>query len=294
MAVSAEHLMRFPISDAHETISAKAAILYALSTGYGAEPLNPALLPYHNEERLSIVPSFANVIGHPGHWLRQAGVDWTGVVHAEQRLVLHAPLQAGMDIIAKTRCISVVDRGMDKGAFVTFERVITDCKTGTPLATVTQTDACRFDGGCGSAGVAPQSLTKAPSTAPDITCSIRIPDHAALLYRLNGDWNRLHWDSEFATQAGFDKPILHGLCSFGYAGYLIGRAYAKANMPVLSEIAARFTAVVFPGDILTLEIWQQGEQVQFRGKVEARNTIVLDSGSACFLKSQSVSNGTIS
>lgn len=291
MTVSAEHLMQFPIADVDETISAKAAILYALSTGYGEDPLNPALLHYHNEEQLSILPSFASTIGHPGHWLREAGIDWTGVVHAEQRLVLHEPLQAGTEIVSRTRCTSVVDRGTGKGAFVTFERIISNRVTGEPLATITQTDACRFNGGCGSAGIAQLPLPKVPESTPDITCSIHIPDNAALLYRLNGDWNRLHWDPEFAARACFAKPILHGLCTFGYAGYLMARAFAKTDFPVLSEIAARFTAVVFPGDTLTLEIWQQNERIQFRGKVEARNSIVLDSGNACFYKSPSVQSG---
>ncbi|MGO7515440.1 MaoC/PaaZ C-terminal domain-containing protein, partial [Rhizobium ruizarguesonis] len=82
-----------------------------------------------------------------------------------------------------------------------------------------QANACRGDGGCGSAGSATEPLSKVPERAPDLEINVDIPDNAALLYRLNGDLNPLHVDPRAAGKSGFDRPIMHGLCSFGYAGY---------------------------------------------------------------------------
>lgn len=282
MPVSAEHIMSFPIDDAHQALSARDAILYALSIGHGTEPLNSATLPYHDEVRPHIASTLTNVLAHPGHWLKAAGVDWSGVVHAEQRVEIHAPLQVRADYTSATKCISVVDRGARKGAFVTFRREVSKRDTGQLVATVTQTDACRFDGGCGSMGTPIEPLSKTPDIPPDIICSISLPLNAALLYRLNGDWNPLHADPAFAARAGFERPLLHGLCTLGYAEYLIAKALAQREMPLLTGIAARFTAPVFPGDLLTINIWNRGEHIRFQGRIEARGATVLDCGQAYF------------
>lgn len=282
MPASAAQLMSFPIDDVHQAPSARDAILYALSVGYGTEPLNSATLAYHDDVQPRVAATFANVLAHPGHWLKAAGIDWSGVVHAEQRVEMHAPLQVAADYISSTKCTSVVDRGVGKGAFITFKREVSNRCTGQLVATVTQTDACRFDGGCGSMGTPMKPLARTPEIPPDITRSISLPQNAALLYRLNGDWNPLHADPAFAAQAGFERPLLHGLCTLGYAEYLIASAFAQGEMLRLAGFAARFTAPAFPGDLLTIDIWKFGDRLQFRGRVEARGATVLDCGQAHF------------
>ncbi|NKJ38519.1 MaoC family dehydratase [Rhizobium sp. SG570] len=280
MAISARSLMEFPIPEARQTVSARDAILYALSVGYGTEPLDAAHLRRVLERDLLVVPTLANVVAHAGPWMQDAGVNWQRLVHAEQRLTIHRPLPLDRPLLSRSRMLSIVDRGADKGMFATFERSIVTLPEETPIASIVQTNACRGDGGCGSAGVPLDPLTPVPERVADAMFSIRVPRDAALLYRLNGDLNALHVDPAYAAQAGFPRPILHGLCTFGYAGYAIGRALGAEGIADVGFIAARFTSVVFPGDRLEVDIWREDREVYFRARVPERGVTALDYGNA--------------
>ena len=265
---------------ATQTMSARDLILYALSTGYGSDPSDAAHLRHIQEHGLVATPTLANVAAHHGPWMKAAGMDWNRVVHSEQRLTIHRPIPHDVPLVSHARCLSVVDRGAAKGMFATFERTIAELAEGTPLATIVQTNGCRGEGGCGSAGTAPEPLPTLPDRAADTMYSIALPEAAAALYRLNGDLNPIHIDPAAAARAGFPRPILHGLCTFGHAGYAIGRALAATGLRDLRSIAARFSAPVFPGDTLDIHIWQAGRDVRFRARIEARAATVLDNGVA--------------
>ncbi|NTJ11115.1 MaoC/PaaZ C-terminal domain-containing protein [Rhizobium lusitanum] len=280
MAISARSLMEFPIPEARQTVSARDAILYALSVGYGTEPLDTAHLRRVLERDLLVVPTLANVVAHAGPWMQDAGVNWQRLVHAEQRLTIHRPLPLDGPLLSRSRMLSIVDRGVDKGMFATFERSIVTLPEETPIASIVQTNACRGDGGCGSAGVPLDPLMPVPERVADAMFAIRVPRDAALLYRLNGDLNALHVDPAYAAQAGFPRPILHGLCTFGYAGYAIGRTLGAEGIADVGFIAARFTSVVFPGDRLEVDIWHEDREVYFRARVPERGVTALDYGNA--------------
>jgi acyl dehydratase len=280
MALSADALMVFPIPETRQTVSAHDAILYALSVGYGAKPLDEAHLRRTTETDLLPAPTFANVVAHAGPWMKDAGVDWQKLVHSEHRLTIHRPVPLDQPLLSRSRMLSVVDRGPDKGMFATFERVIFSVADELPVATIIQTNACRGDGGCGSAGTPPDALFPVPQRDPDAVFSIEMREDAALLYRLNGDLNPLHCDPAYARGAGFARPILHGLCTFGHAAYAIGRVCSSAGLADVSSIAARFTGIVFPGETLYFEIWRDGQDIGFRAKVAARGVTALDNGTA--------------
>lgn len=280
MTISARSLMEFPISDARQTVSARDAILYALSVGYGTEPLDTAHLRRVAERDLIVTPTLANVVAHAGPWMQEAGVDWQQLVHAEQRLTIHRTLALETPLLSRSRMLSIVDRGAGKGMFATFERTIVTSTEEIPVASIIQTNACRGDGGCGSAGVPLEPLRPVPERAADAVFSITVPPDAALLYRLNGDLNPLHVDPAYAAQAGFPRPILHGLCTFGYAGYAIGRTLGAEGIADVGFIAARFTAVVFPGDRLEFDIWREDRDIYFRARVPEREVTALDHGNA--------------
>ncbi|CAN7597302.1 MaoC/PaaZ C-terminal domain-containing protein [Rhizobium rhizogenes] len=280
MAISLRSIMDFPIPEARQTVTARDAILYALTVGYGTEPLDRAHLRRVQEDDLRPVPTMANVVAHAGPWMKDAGVDWQRLVHSEHRLTIHRPLPLGKPLLSRSRMLSVVDRGPEKGMFATFERTIVTEPDETPIATIVQTNACRGDGGCGSTGTPPEPLPPVPDRTPDTVFAITMPESAALLYRLNGDLNPLHSDPAYAARAGFPRPILHGLCTFGYAGYAIGRTLGTNEIADVGFIAARFTAVVFPGDRLEFDIWQEGQDIRFRARVPAREATVLDHGTA--------------
>ncbi len=285
MMLDAATLMDFPIPQSRQTVNAKDAILYALSTGYGLEALDSAHLAYTQENGLVTAATLANVVAHPGPWMKTAGVDWQRLVHSEQRLTIHRPVPLETSLISTSRVIAVVDRGAENGMFATFERHIAIESDGSPVATIIQTNACRGDGGCGSAGTAPEPLAPLPNRPADKAMAIALRGDAALLYRLNGDLNPLHSDPAYAAKAGFARPILHGLCTFGHAGYAIGRLCADmgagTGITGLSQIAARFSAPVMPGEDILFELWHETDgALRFRALVPARNITILDRGTA--------------
>ena len=280
MNVTGQELIEWAILPLRQTITVRDAILYAYSVGYGTEPTDPDHLMALYERDLRSVPTMANVIAQAGPWLKGAGVDWSRVVHAEHRLVLHREIPIGVELESCVRTVSVVDRGVGRGAFVSFERAIGDPATGEPVATIVMTAACGGDGGCGSAGTAPERLPAPPERAPDGAFELPIPVGAAALYRLNGDLNPLHIDPAFAASGGFPKPILHGLCTFGQAGYAIARLTSLKEGFAMRAMAARFTAPFFPGETLRTEIWRSGRTVQFRCRAVERDKVVLDYGIA--------------
>lgn len=273
MSVTAEALFAHPIPDVPCRVGYRDAALYALSVGYGADDLRHSYGP-----DLVLAPTLPNVVGHPGPWMQAAGVDWSGVVHAEQRLLLHRPLPLDTDLLCRSQMVSVVDKGAGKGMFATFSREIA-AADGVPFATLLQTDACRFDGGCGSAGTPPQALLPPPQTPSDTVIEIRTRPDSALLYRLNGDLNPLHADPEVARAAGFPRPILHGLCTMGHVARAVCGLMAPGRLTALS---CRFSAPVYPGETLSVEIWRSPEGARFRATAAERSLVVMTCGEATF------------
>ena len=147
MPLTAQVLMDYVIPEARQTVSPRDAILYALTTGYGSEPLDGAHLSRTQEIGLQPAPTLANVVAHAGPWMKDAGVDWQKLVHSEHRLTVHRPLPLDAPLHSRSRMLSVIDRGVEKGMFATFERVIF-AEDESRLATIIQTNACRSDGGC--------------------------------------------------------------------------------------------------------------------------------------------------
>jgi acyl dehydratase len=280
VTLSAQSILDFPVPQATHVVTARDAILYALSVGYGTNALAEKALSYVYERDLVTAPTLVNIVAHPGPWMQQTGIDWARLVHSEHRLTIHRPVPLDVPLISRSRVLSVVDRGIEKGMFVSFERLIATVDGDDPIATIVQTNACRGDGGCGSAGFVPEPLPKVPDGEPDFEFNVDIPGNAALIYRLNGDLNPLHVDPQAAGKSGFDRPILHGLCSFGHAGYAIVAAIDPGMATGLSAIAARFSAPIFPGETITLQIWRNGAEIHFRGLVASRSAIILDNGVA--------------
>lgn len=281
MTLDADHLMDFAIPLSHQTVTAKDAIIYALSTGYSLNPLDPAHLEYMRETAPLTAATLANVVAHPGPWMKQAGVDWQRLVHSEHRLTIHRPVPLDIPLVSRSKMLSVVDRGVGKGMFASFERRIETESGASPVATIIQTNGCLGDGGCGSAGSPPKPLMSVPDRRADLTMTIRLREDAALLYRLNGDFNPLHHDPSYAADAGFSRPILHGLCTFGHAGYVIGKLCGNTAIAALDYIEARFSAPVMPGEEIVFELWRQDDSdIRFRATAPAREVIVLDRGTA--------------
>jgi acyl dehydratase len=259
-------------------------ILYALGCGLGQASCDAAELQYVYERDLIALPTMACVLTWGFDTLAGAGLDFSKVVHAEQRLEMHAALPAEGEIVADWSVDEVIDKGPGKGALILL-RTDLYSDSGDPIATASRAVLARGDGGIGgpqSGGFPPHDV---PDRAPDTTRSIVVPTNLALLYRLNGDTNPLHADPDAARAAGFPAPILHGLCTYGIAGRALVEAFCDFDARRLRSLDARFSAPVFPGDTLTFRFWgaKGRQEVGFDAVVEARNATVLRGGRMTYL-----------
>ena len=282
MPLSYEKLLTLKIPEVAHRYGAKDCMLYALGLGLGQDPTNENELAFVYEKNLKVLPSFAVMLGYTPYWLRdsQSGVTWEKVVHGEHGLVLHKPLTGLGAVVGRTRVIEVIDKGEGKGALVLSERKVTDGATGAAIATITQTTFCRADGGFGGPSREAPAPHPVPERAPDFVIDLPTRPEMALIYRLSGDVNLLHADPEFALAAGFPRPILHGLATFGVAGHAILKGLCGYDPAKLTAMKCRFSAPVFPGETIRTEMWRDGSVVSFRARVVERDVMAINNGRA--------------
>lgn len=285
MAIDYSSLMARTFAERTHSYSWRDSVLYALGLGLGSDPLNAEELRYVFEKDLRAMPTMAVVLGHPGFWVSEpdTGIDFTKVVHGEQSLTIHAPLQSEGTLIARNSIDEILDKGEGRGAIIRVRRDLIDQATGQVQSTQVMSMFCRNDGGFGGPATGkPQPEVVIPDRAPDISVSRAVPAQAALIYRLSADLNPLHADPEVAAAAGFPAPILHGLGTFGIAGYSILAGAGSREPETLRELSCRFSAPLFPGETLRTDIWSNGDQMVFRSTAVERDKIVLDRGRALF------------
>jgi len=272
--------VRYAIPTVRQRYEALDAVRYALSIGLGQNPMDEWQLQFVDDHKgPTIVPSFCVVLGHPGLWQADPAttIDSTRLVHAEEGFRLVAPLPTSGHVVGATRIVDVIDKGRDKGALVYLEKDLRHVETGTLIATETRTLMLRGDGGYGGPSGPARAAPTAPSVRPDHVVEIPIRPEQALFYRLNGDPNPLHLDPAEAARAGFPKPILHGLCTFGIACNALLRTLVRDAPARLTGMSARFSAPVYPGETLRVEVWSSGA---FQAKVVERDILVLSFGQA--------------
>lgn len=276
MPLNADALRAHRFGRRAQSYVARDAILYALGVGLGQDPLDQADLDFLIETRGKVLPTFAATLASPGMWIRDPafGVDFARLVHAEQSMRFDRPLPPEASVMAEPRVAGLYDRGVGKGAVLIVERDIADTETGERYATARQTLLLRGDGGFGGAAPPPGDAGGAPERKADCTLKVEVSPRAALIYRLAGDWNPLHCDPEFAARAGFPRPILHGLATYGMAG----RAAMRAFDADIAALSCRFAGVVYPGDALRFAFWRDGDEVRFVATCAER--MVLDRGFA--------------
>jgi acyl dehydratase len=282
MAIVYEKLLALKVPDIEHTYTGRDSILYALGLGFGQDPMNQNELAFVYEKNLKALPTFALVLGYSPYWLRnpQSGVNWTKVVHGEQGLVLHRPVMTEGQVIGATRIIDVIDKGDGKGALVLSERKVTDKASGELIATLSQTTFCRGDGGFGGPPREAPAPHPIPDRAPDLSCDLPTRPEMALIYRLSGDVNPLHADPDFAAAAGFPRPILHGIATFGVAGHAILKTACGYDPAKLTAMKGRFSAPVYPGETIRTQIWRDGAVISFRSTVVERNVVAINNGRA--------------
>lgn len=254
-------------------------MLYALAIGMGRDPVNTNELPYVYEqgEPLRTVPTLATVLV-PDMFPKGLGWDYNQILHSEQRLTLYRPLPPAAELKINKRVVDAFDRGPKLGALILLEAEGRLASDDTVLFTMGCSIVARGDGGFGGPrgkGIPPHRV---PRREPDLSCDIDTRADQALLYRLTGDRNPLHADPSRARAVGYDRPILHGLCTFGVACNAILQTICDYDYTLIEEFDARFSAPVMPGDTITTDMWQDGNVVSFSCSVKDRDAVVLRNG----------------
>ena len=282
MLTDPEIVWNWPFAEATHSYTARDTILYALGIGIGMEPTDERQLRFTYERDLHAFPTMAAVLGHPGPWFmdERVGLNARLVVHAEQQLTLDRPIPIEGTIRSRPRVTAMEDKGKKRGLMIRTEREGVDARSGDRIFTSISTIYCRGDGGSGISRGTTETPPPVPERAPDQVCELATLPQAALVYRLSGDHNPLHADPAVAAAAGFDRPILHGLCTFGIAGHAIVRTVCDYAPDRLTAISARFSAPFFPGETLSTEIWASGTELVFRARSLDRDVVVLDRGRA--------------
>lgn len=285
MAIDPEKLRRRQFPDIVQEYGFRDTILYALGLGLGQDPLDRTQLRHCYEEGLVALPTMAVVLAGPGFWLREpdTGVDWPKVLHGEQGLTLHRPLPSEGRVVGRLRIDDIIDKGPGRGALLYSTRELRDAATNALLATLTSTSFLRGDGGFGGLSGPVRPPHPVPEGEPDAHFDWTLGRHAALLYRLSGDYNPVHADPDVAAGAGFPSPILHGLASYGVAGWSLANLLCEGRAERLRRLDLRFTLPVYPGETLRTEIWRKGAgTAAFRVRIPARDATVLNNGLAEF------------
>lgn len=252
----------------------KDVVLYALGVGAGFEELD-----YCYESRLKVIPSFS--IGAIFDFLAQAGLasgaDLTGVLHGEQDLIFHKPIPVEGTLTTEGEITHIYDKGADKGALVVAESV-TSHSSGQKLFTGVCTVFCRKDGGFGGPD-SPKELVEFPDRPPDFEEEARPSPDQPLIYRLSGDIFALHVDPQFAKLSGFDKPIMHGLCTHGYACRAVIKHLFPGEPERMTRFRNRFSKPLYPGTPIKTQIWKMEEGTAYFRTINAETgDIVIDRG----------------
>ena len=275
-------LNNWKFEDIEHTYTERDTMLYALGLGFGEDPNDVKELAYVYEDGLKTMPSMALVLGYPGFWLKdpKTGITWQKVLHGEQWLNVLKPLPVAGTVIGRTRIDQISDKGEGKGAVMYLTRDIIDKASDELLAQVKMSTFCRGDGGFGGENLPGPKPAVIPDRAPDHVCELTTLPRQALIYRLSGDYNPLHADPAVARSVGFDRPILHGMATYGIAGRAVLKTVCDYDAAKLVGLDVRFSAPVYPGETVRVEIWQDGKEIRFRASVVERDVVVLNNGAA--------------
>lgn len=269
--------------EADQSYTERDTILYNLGIGLGAAAVeDAALLRYVVEPDLMSFPTMACVLGVARDWFYDPryGVDFAKVLHGEEDIEILGPLPASGRVRGISRIDDLWDRGVEKGAVMRFSKTLRNA-AGEGIAVCTSTLMLRGNGGFGGSTQGLPQAVQLPQRDPDGAMDMPTRPEQALIYRLSGDANPLHALPAVARKAGFPRPILHGLCSFGTAARALVLALADGDASRLRRFGLRFASPVYPGETLRVEYWRLGEgNAAFRARVIERDVVVLTGGRA--------------
>jgi acyl dehydratase len=281
MSIRYDELMALKNLGQNYAYGDREVMLYAYGIGMGADPLDENELAFVNEaaatpRALKVVPTFASVAAW-GAGPGEMNLNRLMVVDGERDITFHRPLAVAAQITADSTVLNVFDKGKDKGAVIRHQTVLRN-EQGEALATLVASRFARGDGGFGGPSEGQPEPHQVPTRAPDQSIDIPTRPDQALVYRLCGDRNPLHSDPELARRAGFPRPILHGMCTYGITCRGILQTYADYDPGAFKQHVARFSAPVYPGETVTMDLWRDGDVISFEARVKTRNVAVIKHG----------------
>lgn len=260
--------------------TSKDALLYALGVGAGTDDL-----AFTTENSIDIeqqvLPTMPVVMGAGGGdiFSKLGDFNFAMLVHGEQAVTLHQPIPVAGTLRSSTEITGIYDKG--KGALVVMESSAVDAATDEPLFNTMMSAFIRGEGGWGGDRGPSGPRNEAPDRDPDHEVTYTTRPDQALIYRLSGDRNPLHSDPSFAAMAGFDRPILHGLCTFGFTGRALLAALCDNDPTRFRSVEGRFSSPVFPGEDLTVRMWVDGNQSVYQTQ-GSDGRVVIDAGACTF------------
>ncbi len=284
--IDVDQALGFEFPEQRSSYDQRDVALYALGVGAGSAPLDPSDLQLVYEmhgDGFKTLPTFGVIpalnmimtLAKKGEIAPGLNYGLDRILHGEQYTEVIRPLPAKAELRHKIKIKDIWDKG--KGAVVVTEIISSDAD-GDELIKNELTMFVRGAGGWGGARGPSADVNVPPERAPDATVSEKIGEGQALLYRLSGDWNPLHADPGFAKAFGYDRPILHGLCSFGFAARHVIQQYCGGDPRFFKSIKVRFADNVFPGETLVTEMWKESDtRILFQCKVEGRDSVVIKS-----------------
>ena len=254
--------------------TSKDALLYAIGVGAGTNELQFTTENTSNTQQ-KVLPTFAVIIAAGGMPMDQVGsINFALMVHGEQGIELLDEIPPDGEIETTGRVAGIWDKG--SAAVLEFEATSTSIATGKPLLKTSSSLFCRGEGGWGGER-GPSEKIEFPNREPDHKTTYATREDQALTYRLSGDRNPLHSDPSFAAMGGFDRPILHGLCTWGFTGRALLHALCGSDPARFKSMNSRFSRPVMPGDELTISMWVDGNTALFR-TANQDGDLVVDQG----------------
>ena len=277
MPINYDEIMSLKSENIEISYTDKDSILYGLGVGLGNDPMDIDELKYVYENGQIALPSMATNFQYHSSLLMSAKLNFVMVVHGEQKLSIINPIPVSGDFLADMKVLNCFDKGVSKGAIIDVETTVKLKSDGTEICKLISTTFARGDGGFDGPESPPQEIFE-PEGSPDLVDEITTKPDQALIFRLSGDYNPLHSDPNFAKAAGFPKPILHGLCTYGVACRSILKTACDNDVKKLKSFNCRFSSPVFPGETIVTEMWKNGNDINFQSKVKERDKIILKNG----------------
>jgi len=255
--------------------TSKDCLLYALGVGAGTDELE-----FSTEKNQRVLPTFAVIVGGGGVPFQKIGkFNPAMLVHGEQAFEVFGPIPPDGTLRSTGRIANVWDKR--SGAVVVMESESVDTSTGKPLLRTRSAIFIRGEGGYGGDRGPSGPRNEPPKRAADLEIRYQTRPDQALLYRLSGDRNPLHSDPEFAKLAGFERPILHGLCTYGFTGRALLHGLCAGDPARVRSMEGRFSKPVLPGDTLSVSMWVDGGEALFQTSTQ-RGDVVIDQGRFTF------------